>query len=169
VSPGIQSNATANPDCGTNGLSRRRLRWREGQGESARSSALASLTLSGEPCLQRHLRSRRVLAAEELKTFPARGADAAPAADQRMLRKQRRLNRKDVIARDVPDGVDALSSARLSPSSNAKFESVMPIRFQELIDIAVMPGWDGRPVRRRRPTAASEGDHNAMWPPGRRP
>src|ERR1700733_10940441 len=90
-----------------------------GKGRASRPAPrrVASLTLSGEPCLQRHLRSRRVLAAEELKTSPARGADAAPAADQRMLRKQRRLNRKDVIARDVPDGVDALSSARLSPSS----------------------------------------------------
>jgi hypothetical protein len=122
---------------------------------------IATPMLSGEPGLQRHLRSPRVLAPKEVKPFPARGADAAPPPDQGMLRKQRRFDRKAVIARDVPDGVDAFednvqrgrvavgnirhaeSSARLSPSSNAKFESVMPIRFQELIDIAVVPGWDG--------------------------
>jgi hypothetical protein len=45
---------------------------------------------------------------EELKAFPARGVDTAPAPDQRILREQRGFDRKDVIARDVPDGVDAL-------------------------------------------------------------
>jgi hypothetical protein len=80
---------------------------RKGRASRATPRRIASLAPSGEPRLQRHLRSRRVFAPEELKTFPARGADAAPAADQRMLRKQRRLDRKDVIARDVPDGVDA--------------------------------------------------------------
>src|SRR5580692_7113776 len=138
-----------------------------GKGRASRAAPrrIASLALSGEPRLQRHLRSRGVLAPEELKTFPARGANAAPAPDQRMFRKQRRFDRKDVIARDVPNGVDAFednvqrgrvaagnirhaeSSARLSPSSNAKFESVMPIRFQELIDVAVIPAGP----RARRP------------------
>ena len=66
--------------------------------------------LSGEPGLQRHLRSPRVLGPKEVKPFPARGADAAPAPDQRMLRKKRRFDRKDVIARDVPDGVDAFEN-----------------------------------------------------------
>src|SRR5271168_5633133 len=72
-----------------------------------------------------------------------------------MLRKQRRFDRKNVIARDVPGRVDAFennmergraalgdirhaeSSARLCPASNAKFESVMLIRFQKLIDARV--------------------------------
>jgi hypothetical protein len=70
-----------------------------------------------------------------------------------MLRKQRRFDRKNAIARDVPGRVDAFennlqrgrvalgdirhaeSSARLCPASNAKLESVMPIRFQKLIDV----------------------------------
>jgi NAD(P)-dependent dehydrogenase (short-subunit alcohol dehydrogenase family) len=37
---------------------------------------IAALMLSGEPGLQRHLRSPRVLAPKEVKPFPARGADA---------------------------------------------------------------------------------------------
>jgi hypothetical protein len=69
-----------------------------------------------------------------------------------MLRKQRGFDRKNVIARDVPDRVDAFennmqreravfrdirhaeSSAGICPASNAKVESVMPIRFQKLTD-----------------------------------
>jgi hypothetical protein len=76
-----------------------------------------------------------------------------------MLRKQRRFDRKNVIARDVPGRVDAFennmqrgrvafgdirhaeSSARLCPASNAKFESVMLIRFQKLIDVDRMEQW----------------------------
>jgi hypothetical protein len=63
---------------------------------------------------------------------------------QRLLRKQRRFDRKNVIARDVPGGVDAFennvqrgrvafgdirhaeSSARLFPASNAKFDAGRP-------------------------------------------
>src|ERR1700689_396806 len=70
-----------------------------------------------------------------------------------MLSEQRRFDRKNVIARNVPSRVDAFenniqrgrvafgdirhaeSSARLRPVSNAKFESVMLIRFQKLIDV----------------------------------
>jgi hypothetical protein len=76
-----------------------------------------------------------------------------------MRRKQRRFDLKNVIARDVSGGVDAFendmergraafgdirhaeSSAQLCPASNAKFESVMLIRFQKLIDV---PGSESR-------------------------
>jgi hypothetical protein len=68
------------------------------------------------------------------------------------LGEQRRLDRKNVIARDVPERIDAFennmqrgrvafgdirhaeSSARVCSASNAKFESAMPIRFQKLMD-----------------------------------
>jgi hypothetical protein len=102
--------------------------------------------------------------------FPAEGADAAPAPDQRMLRKQCRFDRQNVIARDVPSRVDAFendmqrgtvavgnirnaeSSAQLCLASNAKFESVTLIRFQKLIDV---PGLTADPrVGRHFLTAA---------------
>ena len=84
-----------------------------------------------------------------------------------MLRKQRRFDRKNVIARDVPGRVDAFenklqrgriafgdirhaeSSARLRPVSNPKFESVMLLRFQKLIDVR------GPESRRRYNTESS--------------
>ena len=51
----------------------------------------------------------------------------------------------------------------LSPASNAKFESVMPIsNLQESIDVAVMPGRNA-PVEHGRPSALFEGDQNATW------
>jgi hypothetical protein len=69
-----------------------------------------------------------------------------------MLSEQRRFDRKNVIARDVPGRVDAFennmqrgrvafeyirhaeSSARVCRASNAKIESVVLIRFQKLMD-----------------------------------
>jgi hypothetical protein len=108
-----------------------------------------------------------MLILEELNAFPAQATDAAPAPDQRMLRKQRLFDRKNVIARDVSGGIDAFendlqrgrvafgeirhaeSSARLRPVSNAKFESVMLLRFQKLIDVG------GPESRRRYNTEAS--------------
>jgi hypothetical protein len=119
-----------------------------GRGGPVRSSARSRVALPGEPRFQCYLGLRGVLTSEKLMAFPAEGADAAPAPDQRMLRKQCRFDRQNVIARDVPSRVDAFendmqrgtvavgnirhaeSSAQLCLASNAKFESVMLIRFQ---------------------------------------
>ena len=52
----------------------------------------------------------RMPAGEQLKAFPTFRANAAPAPHQRKLRKQRRFDRKNVIARDVPGRVDAFKN-----------------------------------------------------------
>jgi hypothetical protein len=46
---------------------------------------IAALPLSGQPRFQRYLGLRGVITPEELKAFPTKGADAAPAPDKRML------------------------------------------------------------------------------------
>src|ERR1700722_17263029 len=104
-----------------------------------------------------------------------------------MLRKQRRFDRKNVIMRDVPGRIDAFennmqrgrvafrdirhaeSSARLCPASNAKFESIMLIRFRTLIDVTgrITPS-DTSSARRLRarniPVFRSGGDGSLRTP-----
>ena len=157
-----------------------------GKGRASRAAPrrIASLALSDEPRLQRHLRSRRVLAPEELKAFPTREADAAPAPDQRMLRKQRRLDgkgrdraRRSGRRRRVR-GQCAARGTRLrehSPCRNPKppfllrptqsLKSVMPIQFRELINATAIPLRDGPGPSAEGHPQRGIGDHNAPWAP----